>query len=73
MTPRWKSIAKEAETLPTTDRIWLVDFLLASLDRPDRDIDRIWVDEGERRVEAYLRGETSARDAKDVLAQHLKP
>jgi hypothetical protein len=27
-------------------------------------IDRIWADEGERRIDAYLRGDAKARDAK---------
>ncbi len=72
MNARSKSIAKEAESLPAADRIRLIEFLLASLDKPDPDIDRIWADEGERRLDAYLRGETEARDAKDV-AKHLKP
>jgi hypothetical protein len=38
---------------------------------PNPDIDRIWADEGERRLDAYLRGESTSRDAKDVLAKHL--
>ena len=65
--------AKEAEQLPVTDRIKLVELLLASLDRPDPEIDRIWAEEGERRLDAYLRGGTKAREAKDVLAKHRKP
>ena len=73
MNARSKLIAKEAEGLPAADRIRLIKFLLASLDKPDPDIDRIWADEGERRVDAYLRGDAKARDAKDVLAKHLKP
>jgi putative addiction module component len=39
----------------------------------DPDIDRLWADEGERRLDAYLRGGAKARDANDVLAKHLKP
>jgi putative addiction module component (TIGR02574 family) len=73
MNARSKSIAKEAGDLPAVDRIRLIEFLLTSLDRPDPDIDRIWADEGERRLDAYLRGDAKARDAKDVLAKHLKP
>lgn len=73
MNARSKSTAKEAGNLPAADRIRLIEFLLASLDKPDPDIDRIWADEGERRVDAYLRGDAKARDAKDVLAKHLKP
>jgi putative addiction module component (TIGR02574 family) len=67
------SIAEEAERLPVADRIRLVELLLASLDKPDPEIDRIWADESERRLDGYLKGETKARDAKDVLAKHLKP
>jgi putative addiction module component (TIGR02574 family) len=73
MNARSKSIAKEAQGLPAADRIRLVEFLLASLDKPDPDIDRIWAEESERRLDAYLRGEVTARDAKEVLAKHLKP
>ena len=73
MNARSKSLAKEAGSLPAADRIRLVEFLLASLDAPDPDIDRIWAEEGERRLDAYLRGEAQARDAEDVLDKHAKP
>ena len=73
MNTRVKSIAEEAERLPAVDRIKLVEHLLATLDKPDPEVDRAWAEESERRLDAYLRGETTARDAKDVLAKHLKP
>jgi putative NIF3 family GTP cyclohydrolase 1 type 2 len=73
MNARLRSLAKEAETLRASDRIRLVEFLLASLDKLDPDIDRIGVNEAERRLDAYLTGETKAHDAKDVLTEHLKP
>jgi hypothetical protein len=73
MNARSKSIAKEAGSLPAADRIRLIEYLLASLDKPDPDIDRIWADEAERRLDGYLGGEVKSRDAKDVLAKHLKP
>ena len=47
--------------------------MLATLDKPDPEVDRAWADESERRLDAYLRGDTRARDAKDVLSKHLKP
>jgi len=55
------------------DRIRLVERLLATLDRPEPDIDAAWAEESERRLDAYLSGETAARDADEVLANHLKP
>jgi hypothetical protein len=50
-----------------------VERLLATLDKPDADIDRAGVEECERRLDRYLQGETTALDAEDVLAKHLKP
>ena len=73
MNTRITLIAKEADRLPVADRVKLVEHLLATLDKPDPEIDRAWADESERRLDAYLRGETTARDAKEVLAKHLKP
>jgi putative addiction module component (TIGR02574 family) len=73
MNTRTTLIAEEAERLPAADRIKLVEHLLTTLDKPDPEIDKAWVEESERRLDAYLRGETSACDAKDVLAKHLKP
>jgi putative addiction module component (TIGR02574 family) len=66
-------LAEEAERLPPADRIELVERLLSSLDKPDPEIDRAWAEEGERRLDAYLSGFTTARDAEEVLAKHLKP
>ena len=73
MNTRVTSIAEEAGRLPAADRIKLVEHLLATLDKPAPDVDRAWAEESERRLDSYLRGETTARDAKDVLAKHLKP
>jgi putative addiction module component (TIGR02574 family) len=73
MSARIGSIVEEAERMPAADRIRLVEHLLATLDRPDPEIDRAWMEESERRLESYLRGKTTARDARDVLAKHLKP
>jgi putative addiction module component (TIGR02574 family) len=73
MNTRITSLAEEAERLPAVDRIELVERLLSSLDKPDPEIDRAWAEECERRLDAYLSGETSARDAEDVLAKYLKP
>jgi putative addiction module component (TIGR02574 family) len=73
MNTRITSIAEEAARLPAADRVRLVEHLLATLDKPDPEVDRAWAEESERRLDTYLRGETTARDAKDVLAKHLKP
>jgi putative addiction module component (TIGR02574 family) len=66
------TIAKDAERLPPADRIKLVERLLETLDQHDPEIDALWADEGERRLEAYLRGDTQALDASEIIARHLK-
>jgi len=66
-------LAEEAERLPPAERIELVERLLNGLDKPDPEIDRAWAEECERRLDAYLSGETSSRNAEDVLAKHLNP
>ncbi len=73
MTNRVTLLAEEAEKLPVRDRIQLVEHLLATLDKPEPDIDAAWAEESERRLDAYLSGETAARDADEVLAKHLNP
>jgi putative addiction module component (TIGR02574 family) len=70
MNTRIEAIVEEAERLSAADRIRLVEHLLATLDKPDPDVDQAWAEESERRLDAYLRGKTTARDAKDVLAKH---
>ena len=73
MNTRIQAITEEAERLPVSDRVRLVEHLLATLDKPDPEIDRAWAEERVRRRDRYLRGETTALDAEDVLAKYLKP
>jgi putative addiction module component (TIGR02574 family) len=67
------AIVAEAERLPASDRIRLVEQLLVTLDKPDPKIDNAWAVESERRLDAYLAGGSEAVDAADVLAKYPKP
>jgi putative addiction module component (TIGR02574 family) len=73
MNARIQALKEEAERLPVPDRVRLVEHLLATLDKPDPEIDQAWAEECERRLDSYLRGETTALDADEVLAKYLKP
>ena len=66
-----ESLEKQAERLPASDRLRLVEHILSTLDKTDPEIDAVWAVESERRLEAYRKGETTARDASEVLAKHL--
>jgi putative addiction module component (TIGR02574 family) len=73
MNTRIQEITEEVERLPVPERVRLVERLLTTLDKPDPGIDRAWAEESERRLNRYLRGETTALDADQVLAKYLKP
>jgi len=65
-----KKIGAEACLLPPLERIELVDEILTSLDKPDQEIDALWVKEAEDRLSAWRRGEIEAVDLDQVLAKY---
>jgi putative addiction module component (TIGR02574 family) len=63
-------ILKEALTLKPAEKAALIDKLLASLDKPDAEIDELWAKEAENRIDAYERGEIKAVALEKVLARY---
>jgi putative addiction module component (TIGR02574 family) len=63
-----KKLGIEAAKLLPQERMELVDEILASLDRPDERLDRLWAKEAEDRLAAYRRGEIKAVDFPMVLS-----
>lgn len=70
MTEAAKELSAKARKLSPAERIELVDDLLASLDEPDPQIDRLWAKEAEERLAAYRRGEIKAVPLQEVLAKY---
>jgi len=66
-----ETLEKQAERLPAAEQLRLVEHILSTLDKPDPEIDAAWAIECERRLAAYGKGETTARDASEVLAKYL--
>lgn len=64
-----KVLVDNALKLPPDERFALIDELLKSLDRPDADLDRLWVDEAERRLAAYRAGRAKGIPAEDVVGK----
>lgn len=65
-----EKVLKTALRLPVEDRAAMAERLLASLDDLDeRESDRLWGEEAERRLAAYRNGSARARSADDVYAQ----
>ncbi len=65
-----KDILKEAIQLEPTERVKLVDQLITSLDRPDKDIDKLWAEEAESRLDAYKQGKLKAVSLEEVLSKY---
>ena len=47
----------------------LLNVVHASLERPDTEIDEIWYDEAERRLDAYKAGKVQGTPAKQVIGE----
>ncbi len=70
MTNAAKSLGTQARKLSPSERLELVDDILASLDEADPNIDRLWTKEAEDRLAAYRRGEIKAVPLEEVLAKY---
>ncbi len=64
------SIFEEAVRLEPKKRAKLIDVLLSSLDKPDKEIDNLWAKEAEDRILAYERGEMKAISLDEVLRKY---
>ncbi|CAM3809315.1 addiction module protein [Arcobacter cloacae] len=60
-------LLEQALTLNVNDRTKLIDELFKSIDKPDEEIDQIWADEADKRLEAYRKGELKAVPMEDIF------
>ena len=70
MTDAARNLSLQARKLSTSERLELVDDLLASLDEGDANLDQLWAKEAEDRLAAYRRGEIKAVSSQEVLAKY---
>ncbi len=64
-----RELLESALKLEPTERFALVDEILQSLDKPDPEVDRQWIEEAERRLAAHRSGAVKGVSAEDVLGQ----
>jgi len=62
-----QEIFELALKLPPADRFEVAELVLQSLDRPDPEIDRVWIEEAERRLAAYRAGKVKGIPAEDIF------
>ena len=64
-----REIVELALKLDPAERFELVDQILHSLDRPDPEMDRIWLEEAERRLAAYRAGKVKGIPAGEIFGK----
>jgi len=63
-------ILREALPLKPAQKAELVDRLLSSLDNPDEEIDRLWAQEAQSRIDAYEKGKIKTITLEKVLEKY---
>jgi putative addiction module component (TIGR02574 family) len=64
-----ENLLRQALQLPSNDRAALVEELITSLDKPDAELDALWLEEAESRLSAYRAGELVAIDEEEIFAE----
>lgn len=62
-----EELQAQALRLTASEKIHLVEFLLESLDKPDPEIQKMWVQESEKRYDAFLEGKNKSTSYNDVM------
>jgi putative addiction module component (TIGR02574 family) len=70
MLERNNPIIHQATALPPLERLQLVDYILESLDMPDKEIEKLWADEASRRWKGYKAGEIKTLSAAEVFEKY---
>ena len=64
------NVFKEALILRPSEKAQLIDKLLYSLDKPDKEIDELWAKEVEDRIDAYDQEKIKAISLEKVLQKY---
>ena len=65
-----EEILKEAISLRPLDQAKLVDQLIACLDTPDPELDKVWAEEAESRLDAFKNGELKSITLENILSKY---
>ncbi len=65
-----KDILKEAIHLEPIEKAKLVEQLITSLNKPDKELDKLWAEESESRLDAYKQGKLKAVSLEEVLSKY---
>jgi putative addiction module component (TIGR02574 family) len=65
-----ENVLKEALTLRPFEKAQLIDKLLASLDKSDQEIDKLWAKEAENRIDGYDQGKIKTISLEKVFQKY---
>jgi putative addiction module component (TIGR02574 family) len=63
-------LVSEIRDLPDSEKLRLVDAILADLDKPDPEIDHVWANEARKRWAAYKEGRIPTVSYEEVMAKY---
>jgi hypothetical protein len=72
MASRIDKLTQEIRVLPDIEKLQLLDAILADLDKPDPEVDRVWAEEARKRWAAYRTGQASTVSYETVMAKHRR-
>jgi len=70
MSALFNEVQEQARRLTPQEKAALAHLLIEELDSSsDADVERLWIEESQRRYEAYLRGESESLPGDEVMAR----
>lgn len=70
MSTLFEQLEKQARMLTPQEKASLARILIEELDTSsDTDVERLWIEESQRRYEAYLRGELQSVSGEEVMSR----
>ena len=67
-----EEVKKEVLNLNPLDKIHLTEMIFDSLDKPDTDIEKVWVNESERRYMAYKQNKIKGISLNEIRSKYEK-
>lgn len=67
-----EQLLTKALRLPPAEKAEIIDQLIRSLDKPDPEIDQLWANEVEDRIEAFEKGNIQAFSLQEVIEKYKK-
>ena len=67
-----QELQKKALSLKAIDKIHIIEMMLQSLEKTDAEIEKEWINESERRYDAYKKGQIEAIPLEKIKEKYEK-